>query len=71
LNLYHLQKIGVVMKRAKYFITTNELPASTTDWEPERLKHKLVTESVSKNKKAMDTQLNLFTDYWPVLAPLH
>lgn len=71
LNLYHLQKIGVVMKRAKYFITTNELPASTTDWEPERLKHKLVTESVSKNKKAMDTQLSLFTDYWPVLAPLH
>ncbi len=71
LNLNHLQKIGVVMKRAKYFITTNELPVSTTDWEPNRLKHKLIAESVSKNKKAMDTQLTFFDDYKPVLPPLY
>jgi len=71
LNSDHLKKIGVVMKRAKYFITTNELPASTTDWEPQRLKHKLVAESVSKNKKLMDTQISLFTDYKPVLPPLY
>lgn len=71
LNSLHLQKIGIVMKRAKYFITTNELPASTTDWEPKRLKHKLIAESVSKNKKSLDTQLSFFTDYKPVLAPLH
>jgi len=71
LNSHHLQKIGVVMKRAKYFITTNELPASTTDWEPKRLKHKLITESVSKNKKSMDTQMSLFTDYKPALPPLY
>ena len=71
LTFYHLKKIGVVMKRAKYFITTNELPASTTDWEPKRLKNQIVAESVSKNRKSMDTQLNLFADYKTALAPLH
>ena len=71
LNSLHLQKIGIVMKRAKYFITCNELPSSTTDWAPERLKHKLIAESVSKNKKRFDTQLSFFTDYKPALAPLH
>ena len=71
LNTLHLKKIGVVMKRAKYFITCNELPASTIDWEPARLKHKLITESVSKNRKSFDTQLRLFTDFKPALAPLH
>jgi hypothetical protein len=59
------------MKRAKYFITCNELPAATTDWAPERLKHKIIAESVSKNRKMADTQLRLFADYKPVLAPLH
>jgi putative DNA modification/repair radical SAM protein len=71
LNSLHLQKIGIVMKRAKYFITCNELPVSTTDWAPERLKHKLITESVSKNRKSPDTQLSFFADYKPVLAPMH
>ncbi len=71
LNSLHLQKIGIVMKRAKYFITCNELPASTTDWAPERLRHKLIAESVSKNKKLLDTQLSFFTDYKPALPPMH
>jgi putative DNA modification/repair radical SAM protein len=71
LNSLHLQKIGIVMKRAKYFITCNELPASTTDWAPERLKHKLIAESVSKNKKQLDTQLSLFGNYQPALSSLY
>lgn len=71
LNSLHLKKIGIVMKRAKYFITCNELPASATDWEPKRLKHRIVSESVSKNRKSLDTQLSLFTDFKPVLPPLH
>lgn len=71
LNSLHLKNIGIVMKRAKYFITCNELPASTTDWAPERLKHKLVSESNSKNKKRFDTQLSLFADYKPALPPMH
>ena len=69
LNSQHLQKIGVVMKRAKYFITCNELPALTPDWTPEKLKHKLVLESSSKNKNYQDTQLSLFTHYQTALAP--
>ena len=71
LTFYHLKKIGVVMKRAKYFITTNELPVSIFDWEPLRLKNQIVAESVSKNRKSTDTQLSLFADYKPALAPLH
>jgi len=71
LTLLHLKKLGIVMKRAKYFITTNELPASFSDWEPKRLKHKLLSEMNSKFKKTMDTQLKLFADFKPVLPTLH
>ncbi len=71
LTFDHLKKLGVVMKRAKYFITTNELPVSFSDWEPERLKQKLLSETNSKFKKSLDTQLKLFTDYKPVLPTLH
>ncbi len=71
LNSNHLQKIGIVMKRAKYFITCNELPASAKNWSPEKLKHKLIAESVSRNNKQIDTQLSFFNDYKPVLAPMH
>ncbi|WP_167605009.1 putative DNA modification/repair radical SAM protein [Maribellus sediminis] len=71
LTMLHLKKLGIVMKRAKYFITTNELPASFSDWEPLRLKHKLLSEMNSKFKKSEDTQLKLFTDFKPVLPTLH
>lgn len=71
LTLLHLKKLGIVMKRAKYFITTNELPASFADWEPKRLKNKLLSEMNSKFKKSMDTQLKLFTEFKPVLPTLH
>lgn len=71
LNTLHLKKLGIVMKRAKYFITCNELPAATTDWEPQRLKHLLVAGMNSKNRKSLDTQLKLFTDFRPVLPTLH
>lgn len=71
LTLLHLKKLGIVMKRAKYFVTTNELPASFADWEPKRLKHILLSEMNSKFKKSMDTQLKLFTEFKPVLPTLH
>jgi putative DNA modification/repair radical SAM protein len=71
LNFLHLKKLGIVMKRAKYFMTTNELPASFSDWEPQQLKRKLLSEMNSKFKKSMDTQLKLFTDFKPVLPTLH
>lgn len=71
LNMNHLQKIGIVMKRAKYFIKSNELPMAKFDWSPERLRHKMITESVSKNSKSFDTQMSMFADYLPALPPLH
>ena len=71
LNMLHLKKIGVVLKRAQYFITCNELPQFTKDWEPARLKQILVTRMVSKSQKTTDTQLSLFTHYKPALPPLH
>lgn len=60
LTSYHLKKIGVVMKRAQYFITCNELPSQLKSWEPERLKSHIIAESQIKGRKAGDTQLMLF-----------
>lgn len=60
LNSMHLKKMGVVMKRARYFLTCNELPAWRSDWEPTRLKRLLLADMNSKYKKSMDTQLSLF-----------
>lgn len=68
LTFYHLQKIGIVMKRAKYFIKTNELPAGIkTDLPPENLKRMLLSDSAARRKKAMDTQLRLFENFQPAL----
>jgi putative DNA modification/repair radical SAM protein len=54
LNSSHLRKMGVVMKRAQYFITCNELGAgSVQDVKPEYVR-KLLTP-----KKKEDTQLNI------------
>ncbi|MFW5822505.1 MAG: putative DNA modification/repair radical SAM protein, partial [Tangfeifania sp.] len=71
LNGYHLKKIGVVMKRARFFIAGTELPSAAPGWTPEKLKRQLVTESVSKRKKSMDTQLRLFENYKPALPVQH
>ncbi|MFW5755426.1 MAG: putative DNA modification/repair radical SAM protein, partial [Tangfeifania sp.] len=71
LNGYHLKKIGVVMKRARFFIAGTELPSTAPGWTPEKLKRQLVTESVSKRKKSMDTQLRLFENYKPALPVQH
>ena len=60
LNSLHLKKIGVVMKRARYFITCNELSGRRGYWEPEVLRTQLISESHSKHRKASDTQLSLF-----------
>jgi putative DNA modification/repair radical SAM protein len=72
LTFYHLKKIGVVLKRAKYFIKTNELPAGIkTDLPPENLKRMLLSDSALKRKKAMDTQLSLFENNPPALPEMH
>ena len=60
LNSLHLQKMGVVMKRARYFITCNELTSPTIqEITPLRLRtHLMQTE---RNKQLSDAvQLSLF-----------
>jgi putative DNA modification/repair radical SAM protein len=55
-----LKKMGVVLKRAQYFITCNELISPTiNELKPEYLK-KLFTEKISKKKESQFIQLKLF-----------
>jgi predicted DNA-binding helix-hairpin-helix protein len=57
LSLEHLKKMGVVTKRAKYFITCNELPIYTIqEAKPENLRNLFVG---SKQKKKDNSQLQL------------
>lgn len=60
LNSLHLQKMGVVMKRARYFITCNELPSSTIqEITPLRLRTQLL--QTERSKQLSDAmQLSLF-----------
>jgi putative DNA modification/repair radical SAM protein len=60
LTSQHLKKIGVVMKRAQYFITNNELPAAIFDMPAERLRTQIIAGDMMKRKKVPDTQLKLF-----------
>jgi putative DNA modification/repair radical SAM protein len=65
LNSEHLRKIGVVMKRAKYFITCNELPGqSIQDYTPEAFRQLFCAPTSTPlmlPPKAEATQLSL----WP------
>ena len=62
LTSLNLKKIGVVMKRAQYFISCHELPPHSLFWDADRLRSQLISEKNGKMKKAGDTQLLLFTD---------
>jgi predicted DNA-binding helix-hairpin-helix protein len=56
LNSYHLKKIGVVMKKAQYFIVNKELPMHTiNELKPETVK-RLLTTNLRKDK--MEGQLS-------------
>ena len=61
LNSDMLRKMGVVMKRAQYFITCGELSErnSIQTWKPEGLK-KLFLEQVKNKRLADATQLSLW-----------
>ncbi len=72
LTHFHLKKIGVVLKRAKYFIKTNELPSGfKTDLPPENLKRMLLSNTAANRRKAIDTQLSLFGMNNPALPELN
>jgi putative DNA modification/repair radical SAM protein len=61
LTSQHLTKIGVVMKRAKYFIVNNELPASIFDLPSETLRKQILLGEKPKTHSLPDTQLKLFS----------
>lgn len=56
----HLKKIGVVMKRAQFFITNNELPSAIHNIAPEKLKKQIISADQLKQKNTVETQLKLF-----------
>jgi predicted DNA-binding helix-hairpin-helix protein len=64
LNYQHLKKIGVVLKRAKYFISCNELQAPTiNEIKPEMLQKLMLSAERSSGRKKPDIfQLSLFDD---------
>lgn len=61
LNSENLKKIGVVMKRAKYFITCNELMAHQKDYLAETLRFKLLNGDSKNGRNKISNQLDLFT----------
>jgi len=67
----HLRKLGVVMKRAKYFITCNELPRFAGSMQPELLRKKILAETSSKWRQKPELQLSLFNAGKLVLPPSH
>jgi putative DNA modification/repair radical SAM protein len=62
-NSMQLQKMGVVMKRAQYFITCNELSTLTiNEMKPEFVKKALTEKTVKVKKEKHPGQLKLFTE---------
>lgn len=59
LNAYQLKKMGIVMKKAQYFITCNELPMNTiNEVKPEYLR-KILTETKKKKGEGDKNQLSI------------
>jgi len=60
LNTQHLTKIGVVMKRAKYFIVNNDFRLSVSGLPAERLRRQIILGDRPVRQKQPDMQLKLF-----------
>lgn len=59
LNAFQLKKIGIVMKKAQYFITCNELPMRTVHETTPEYVRKILTEPKKKGKKEDRNQLSI------------
>ncbi len=70
LNSNNLKKIGVVMKRAQYFITNNKLPAAIHSMPAEKLKKQIMMMDVSPKKTNRHMQLKLF-DFTPATSSVN
>ena len=60
LSTRHLTKIGVVMKRAKYFIVNNDFRVSVSGLPAEVLRRQIIIGDKPKRMKLPDMQLKLF-----------
>ncbi|SDR73931.1 putative DNA modification/repair radical SAM protein [Christiangramia echinicola] len=60
LNWQHLQKIGIAVNRAKYFITCDSREKELKDLTSEELKQLIIKNSQSKFRKELSPQLSLF-----------
>jgi len=62
LGLINLKKIGVVLKRAKYFITCNELKSPTiNELLPQNVRQLILNDKPKRITKVKHTQLSLFS----------
>lgn len=66
LNSQHLKKLGIVMKRARYFIASNELPYKAGWSDPDVLKKHIISDSSSGKRTAAGIQLSLFNELAPI-----
>lgn len=63
LSSYGLKKIGVVMKKAQYFITCNELPGLTiNELKPEFVRQKLTAKKPRRKEVGQDQLTLIFPD---------
>lgn len=60
LRAEHLRKIGIVMKRAKYFLKCGDRNYLHLDWKPENVRHQILHSQSKSNKRAATQQLTLF-----------
>lgn len=63
-----LKRIGVVMKRAKYFIASNELPVSIFDMSTDSIKRQILLSENHRHKTCENQQLSLFDDNTPAVS---
>lgn len=59
LGIYQLKKMGIVMKKAQYFITSHELPLQTVNELHPSYVRKVLTQNNRLKKKSDDRQLTL------------
>jgi predicted DNA-binding helix-hairpin-helix protein len=59
----HLQKMGAVMKRARYFITCNELPVNTVHETGTEYVRKALTSPAAKSRKRTTNDKQLLIDF--------
>ena len=59
LGIYQLKKMGIVMKKACYFITTRELPLQTVNELSPEYVRRVLTRNSRTQKAADDRQLKL------------